>query len=257
MSIIRKYDAFGEITGETHYDASGAVVTSAQAGYVDEAFAFTGRWLDAETGLQNNLNRWYDGGIGRWISEDPIGFAGGDPNLYRYVGNEPTTTVDPSGLLVGPGPWFAARAAKKPLEPGDPLYHGPLDDGPIYPTSSPFDFFAGFGAGVLRGAGGGTARAVVGAAGQAGDDAGLAAARSAWKSVGPEQRKLISEWMGVGPQGARNAMGRGAPRGLVDDTLRKYEDLARRLVNAGNDPLGTQQQRLRLIEEALRSRRQM
>jgi hypothetical protein len=40
----------------------------------------------------------YDPSIGRWLSEDPIGFAGGDVNLYRYVHNDPTTFTDPSGL---------------------------------------------------------------------------------------------------------------------------------------------------------------
>ena len=34
---------------------------------------------------------------GRWLSRDPIGFGGGDWNLYRYVGNDPTVLVDPSG----------------------------------------------------------------------------------------------------------------------------------------------------------------
>ncbi|MBI2807731.1 MAG: hypothetical protein HYX68_22345 [Planctomycetes bacterium] len=41
----------------------------------------------------------YDPTIGRWISEDPIEFAGGDTNLYRYVNNGPTYRTDPSGLL--------------------------------------------------------------------------------------------------------------------------------------------------------------
>lgn len=50
------------------------------------------------TGLQNNLNRWYDASTGRWLSEDPIGFSAGDANLYRYVGNGPTNGTDPSGL---------------------------------------------------------------------------------------------------------------------------------------------------------------
>ncbi len=36
---------------------------------------------------------------GRWISKDPIGFAAGDSNLYRYVGNSPTNAADPSGLV--------------------------------------------------------------------------------------------------------------------------------------------------------------
>jgi RHS repeat-associated protein len=42
--------------------------------------------------------RWYlDGGPG-WLSPDPLGFGGGDWNLYRYVGNRPTVLVDPGGL---------------------------------------------------------------------------------------------------------------------------------------------------------------
>ena len=40
----------------------------------------------------------YDPSIGRWTQEDPIGFAGGDVNLYRYVGNSPTNHTDPTGL---------------------------------------------------------------------------------------------------------------------------------------------------------------
>ncbi len=61
-------------------------------------FGFTGRMFDTATGLQNNLNRRYDPAAGRWISEDPFGFAGGDSNLYRYVGNSPTNATDPTGL---------------------------------------------------------------------------------------------------------------------------------------------------------------
>lgn len=40
---------------------------------------------------------------GRWLTEDPVGFAAGDTNLYRYVGNSPTNVSDPTGLfVVGP-----------------------------------------------------------------------------------------------------------------------------------------------------------
>jgi hypothetical protein len=39
----------------------------------------------------------YDPSIGRWLQEDPIGFAAGDPNLYRYVGNDPLNNTDPTG----------------------------------------------------------------------------------------------------------------------------------------------------------------
>ena len=37
-------------------------------------------------------------GRGRRLSEDPIGYSAGYPNLYRYVGNLPGAFVDPSGL---------------------------------------------------------------------------------------------------------------------------------------------------------------
>jgi len=78
------YDAFGRVTSETNPA-------------VDSLFLFTARPFDADTGLQNNLSRWYDAHVGRWLSEDPIGFAGGDGNLYRYVKNSPIVSTDPSG----------------------------------------------------------------------------------------------------------------------------------------------------------------
>ena len=40
----------------------------------------------------------YDPTVGRWLSLDPIGFEGNDTNLYRYVGNEPITSIDYWGL---------------------------------------------------------------------------------------------------------------------------------------------------------------
>ena len=49
-----------------------------------------------------NQNRWYDSSVGRWISPDPSGFAAGDTNLYRYVGNSPANAVDPSGEVRKP-----------------------------------------------------------------------------------------------------------------------------------------------------------
>ena len=56
------------------------------------------RPFDSDAQLQNNLNRWYDFRVGRWLSEDPIGFNGGDGNLYRYVGNVATRAQDFLGL---------------------------------------------------------------------------------------------------------------------------------------------------------------
>lgn len=42
----------------------------------------------------------YDPTLGRRLEEDPIGFEGGDANLYRFVGNSPVDNTDPSGLRI-------------------------------------------------------------------------------------------------------------------------------------------------------------
>jgi hypothetical protein len=49
--------------------------------------------------LQYSRARFYDAKLGRFISEDPIGFRGGDVNLFGYVGNNPQNFTDPSGLV--------------------------------------------------------------------------------------------------------------------------------------------------------------
>ncbi len=82
----RRYDSFGQLKDETN-------------AAVDLIFGYTGKQFDEFTGLQNNLNRWYNPRLGKFVSQDPIGFAGGDANLYRYVGNRPPNAVDPSGLV--------------------------------------------------------------------------------------------------------------------------------------------------------------
>ena len=72
---------------------------------------FTGRRLDAETGLYHLRARDYAPLVGRFVQPDPIGMAGGI-NLYAYVGNDPLNATDPSGL-VGPAvlvPYLAGGA---------------------------------------------------------------------------------------------------------------------------------------------------
>ena len=46
--------------------------------------------------------RYYSSNQGRWSSRDPIGFEGGDWNLYRYVKSNPVVRLDPSGLKLHP-----------------------------------------------------------------------------------------------------------------------------------------------------------
>src|SRR5690606_21960928 len=39
----------------------------------------------------------YDAETGRWTAKDPVGFAGGDANLYAYAGGDPVNSVDLDG----------------------------------------------------------------------------------------------------------------------------------------------------------------
>jgi RHS repeat-associated protein len=100
---------------------------------VDEIFGYTGREWDADADLQYNRARWYDPRQGRFISQDPIGFAGGDANLYRYVGNGPTNATDPSGLYNEGGHFFtvyivAVAAGKSKAEAFRLAYYSQLPD---------------------------------------------------------------------------------------------------------------------------------
>jgi RHS repeat-associated protein len=104
LNSVRDLVVYNPVTGTVSvvkhvaYDAFGNV-TSDSAAAVKSLFLYTARPFDADTDLQNNLNRWYDLSTGRWMSVDPIGFAAGDANLYRYVGNDVLRLTDPTGLL--------------------------------------------------------------------------------------------------------------------------------------------------------------
>lgn len=54
--------------------------------------------MDSVTGWYGFRNRDLIPSEGRWAERDPLGFAAGDTNLYRYVGNGPIYAVDPAGL---------------------------------------------------------------------------------------------------------------------------------------------------------------
>jgi len=95
-SVRNIVDSGGALIDTIAYDGFGVVTSESATGNGDR-YKFTGRELDSETGLQLNGLRYYDAKTGRWTSEDPIGFRGWDPNLYRYVGNQATNAVDPTG----------------------------------------------------------------------------------------------------------------------------------------------------------------
>ena len=86
---------FGGVSDSNTYDSFGNRTNTS----FSSRYQYTGREWDTTTGLQYSRARWYDPQIGRFISEDPIGFRGGDANLYGYVGNNPAMLRDPSGEI--------------------------------------------------------------------------------------------------------------------------------------------------------------
>lgn len=118
------YDVNGNRIVDKQYDASGVLTSAGSAQAVDELFGYTGRDWDADSDLQYNRARWYDPTTGRWISQDPISFAAGDVNLYRYVGNHSSYGVDPSGLHE-PGSAVPDPHAGQPYRPHPKLGMGP------------------------------------------------------------------------------------------------------------------------------------
>jgi RHS repeat-associated protein len=97
-------DGLGSVTSLTNssggaaetytYDSFGKVTAS--NGSLTNPFQYTGRELDAETGLYYYRARYYDPQFGRFLSEDSTGFENGI-NFYTYSSSNPINLRDPSG----------------------------------------------------------------------------------------------------------------------------------------------------------------
>jgi len=137
-SIQSLTDEAGQVIQSYEYTGFGKITS--QSGSLEQPFTFTGRELDqmlaqeettswitysteVRPGVQDPQGtkgggrieiktlrqtedlyyfraRYFDPRAGRFISKDPIGFAGGDVNLYRYVQNNPVNYADPYGELI-------------------------------------------------------------------------------------------------------------------------------------------------------------
>jgi RHS repeat-associated protein len=95
-SVTSLTSGTGALANSYTYDAFGNL--NASTGTLANPFQYTGRDNDQETGLRYYRARYYDPKIGRFISEDPEGFAA-DVNFYAYVGNDPIDYTDPWGLV--------------------------------------------------------------------------------------------------------------------------------------------------------------
>jgi RHS repeat-associated protein len=95
-SVVALSDSSGDTVQVYEYSVFGQVAAS-DPNHTNP-FLFTGRRFDSETGLYYYRARYYNPYIGRFLQTDPIGYGDG-MNTYAYCGNNPTTCVDPFGLL--------------------------------------------------------------------------------------------------------------------------------------------------------------
>jgi RHS repeat-associated protein len=108
-SISSLTSSAGALANTYTYDSFGNVTNS--TGTLRNPFSYTGREFDSETGLYYYRARYYDPSVGRFLSEDPVGFSGEDVNLYRYVWDAPLNLRDPFGLSPSSAAWCFLKGA--------------------------------------------------------------------------------------------------------------------------------------------------
>ena len=96
MTVRDVVDANGTLLNHLTYDSFGQIVSQTNSTF-HPRFTYTGREFSATSNLYYYRARYYDAPLGRFISEDPSSFEGGDTNLYRYAGND---AAQPGHLLV-------------------------------------------------------------------------------------------------------------------------------------------------------------
>ena len=105
-SVISESDAAGNIISRNHYEPFGKRLGGDKAG-----IGYTGHFQDKDLGLTYMQARYYDPLIGRFYSNDPVGWTSKNPimsfNRYLYVNNNPYKYNDPDGeflnFIIGAG----------------------------------------------------------------------------------------------------------------------------------------------------------
>ncbi len=117
-STIATTDSSGNLLTEYSYDPFGDTILN--GGVSTNPYQYSGRENDEVAGLYYYRARYYKPQIGRFVSQDPIGFRAG-MNVYAYVADSPTAFVDPFGLdRRGIGPGSGWPAGNGPNSPGGP-----------------------------------------------------------------------------------------------------------------------------------------
>jgi RHS repeat-associated protein len=92
-------DGSGNVVKRISYDSFGSILEDTNPSFT-MPFGFAGGLHDRDTGLVRFGYRDYDPEVGRWTAKDPIGFDGGDTDLYGYTLNNPINFVDENGLFI-------------------------------------------------------------------------------------------------------------------------------------------------------------
>jgi RHS repeat-associated protein len=94
-SVRALTDSSGNLQAEYRYDPYGRMCQI--QGSLASDIQYAGYYYHARSGLNLARTRAFSANFGRWISRDPINEQGG-LNLYGYVGNNPLSFIDPTGL---------------------------------------------------------------------------------------------------------------------------------------------------------------
>ena len=129
-------DTSHNIVKEITYDTFGSILTDTNPSF-KVPFGFAGGLYDTDTKLTRFGYRDYDAYTGKWTAKDPIGFAGGDSNLYGYVLGDPVNFVDPMGLYKHYGNWCGPNWTGGYTKPWDQL--SPYEQGHTLPPVDPLD----------------------------------------------------------------------------------------------------------------------
>jgi RHS repeat-associated protein len=116
-----------DLRSATNFDPWGRP-TLAFGQFDESSLGFAGHWLHGTSGLVAAPFRLYSTQIGRWLSRDPIGIAGG-LNIYAYVRNGPILQRDALGL---------AGSSSRPVRPPPSSYFPPEFTDPYGDASNSF-----------------------------------------------------------------------------------------------------------------------
>ncbi|MFH1869000.1 MAG: RHS repeat-associated core domain-containing protein [Candidatus Omnitrophota bacterium] len=117
-SIVAITDSTQDIINSYTYDSFGNITE--QTGALPNPYTYTGREYDSETELYYYRARYYNSRTGRFLSEDPIGFWGGN-NFYTYCFNNPISWIDPFGLCAKSGAEWWLYESVVPGPYGQPM----------------------------------------------------------------------------------------------------------------------------------------